>query len=142
MARSAHLITFLAALLLLASCATKRITTTTDTASIAIRVDTLRDSIFRTDSIYILDSVFVMAKNDTIIKERWRTQIQYRDRWHDRWHEVATTDTITKVVTEQKVIEKKLSKWQQLQMWCGRILLLIAAGIAAIIAVKLIKHKL
>lgn len=142
MARSAHLITFLAALLLLASCATKRITTTTDTASIAIRVDTLRDSIFRTDSIYILDSVFVMAKNDTIIKERWRTQIQYRDRWHDRWHEVATTDTITKVITEQKVIEKKLSKWQQLQMWCGRILLLIAAVIAAIIAVKLIKHKL
>ena len=138
MARTAHLITFLAALLLLASCATKRITTTTDTASIAIRVDTLRDSIFHTDSIYILDSVFVMAKNDTIIKERWRTQIQYRD----RWHEVATTDTITKVVTEQKVIEKKLSKWQQLQMWCGRILLLIAAGIAAIIAVKLIKHKL
>ena len=138
MARSAHLITFLAALLLLASCATKRITTTTDTASIAIRVDTLRDSIFRTDSIYVLDSVFVMAKNDTIIKERWRTQIQYRD----RWHEVATTDTITKFVTEQKVIEKKLSKWQQMQMWCGRILLLIAAGIAAIIAVKLIKHKL
>ena len=114
MARSAHLITFLAALLLLTSCATKRITTTTDTASIAIRVDTLRDSIFHTDSIYILDSVFVMAKNDTI----------------------------TKVVTEQKVTEKKLSKWQQLQMWCGRILLLIAAGIAAIIAVKLIKHKL
>ena len=138
MARSAHLITFLAALLLLAGCATKRITTTTDTASIAIRVDTLRDSIFHTDSIYILDSVFVMAKNDTIIKERWRTQIQYRD----RWHEVATTDTITKVVTEQKVIEKKLSKWQQLQMWCGRILLLLVAGIAAIIAVKLIKHKL
>jgi uncharacterized protein YcfL len=142
MARSAHLITFLAALLMLTGCATKRTTTTTDTASIAIRVDTLRDSIFRTDSIYVLDSVFVMAKNDTIIKERWRTQIQYRDRWHDRWHEVATTDTITKVVTEQKVIEKKLSKWQQLQMWCGRILLLIAAGIAAIIAVKLIKHKL
>ena len=142
MARSAHLITFLAALLLLTSCATKRIETHTDTGTTIIRIDTLRDSIFHTDSIYILDSVFVMAKNDTIIKERWRTQIQYRDRWHDRWHEVAATDTITKVVTEQKVIEKKLSKWQQLQMWCGRILLLIAAVIAAIIAIRLIKHKL
>ena len=142
MSRPLHIVLALAALLMVTSCATKRITTTTDTASIAIRVDTLRDSIFHTDSIYIIDSVFVMAKNDTIIKERWRTQIQYRDRWHDQWHEVATTDTITKVVTEQKVIEKKLSKWQQLQMWCGRILLLLVAGIAAIIAVKLIKHKL
>ena len=142
MARSLHIVLALAALLLLASCATKRIETHTDTGTTIIRIDTLRDSIFNTDSIYVLDSVFVMAKNDTIIKERWRTQIQYRDRWHDRWHEVVTTDTITKVVTEQKVIEKKLSKWQQLQMWLGRILLLIAAGIAAIIAVRLIKHKL
>lgn len=142
MARSLHIVLALAAMLMVTGCATKRIETHTDTGTTIIRTDTLRDSIFHTDSIYILDSVFVMAKNDTIIKERWRTQIQYRDRWHDRWHEVATTDTITKVVTEQKVIEKKLSKWQQLQMWCGRILLLIAAGIAAIIAVKLIKHKL
>lgn len=142
MSRSLHIVLTLAAMLMLTGCATKRIETHTDTGTTIIRTDTLRDSIFHTDSIYILDSVFVMAKNDTIIKERWRTQIQYRDRWHDRWHEVATTDTITKVVTEQKVTEKKLSKWQQLQMWLGRILLLLVAGIAAIIAVRLIKHKL
>lgn len=142
MSRSLHIVLALAAMLMVTGCATKRIETHTDTGTTIIRTDTLRDSIFHTDSIYILDSVFVTAKNDTIIKERWRTQIQYRDRWHDRWHEVATTDTITKVVTEQKIVEKKLSKWQQLQMWCGRILLLLVAGIAAIIVTRLIKRKL
>lgn len=139
MSRSLHIIWIFAALLMIAGCATKRIETHTDTGTTIIRTDTLRDSIFHTDSIYILDSVFVMAKNDTIIKERWRTQIQYRDRWRDRWHDVTSTDTITQIATETKYIEKKMTKWQSLQIWLGRVFLLLIIAITAIIVIRLVK---
>ena len=80
---------------LLAGCATKR------EVSEVVRVvevhDTLREVVERVDSVFVRDSVSVMQRGDTIVKERWR--VEYRDRWRDREKDVIVerTDTIVKM---------------------------------------------
>ena len=81
-----------------------------------------RDNYLR-DSIYLRDSVFVKEKGDTLIVEKYR--YLYRDKIVR--DSVFTNDTIhvpypVEVVKEAK---KPLSSWQNFQVWCGRIALII-----------------
>ncbi len=61
-----------------------------------VRVDTINNLVFRHDSIYHRDSIFVHSRNDTvyIYKERWNTQFQIRH------------DTVYKHFTDTLVVFK------------------------------------
>ena len=83
------------------------------------RHDTLREIVERVDSVFVRDSVSVMQRGDTIIKERWR--VEYRDRWRDREKEVIVerTDTIVKMQCVE--VEKRLTGWQRFKQRVGGV---------------------
>lgn len=47
---------------------------------------------FKTDSVHVRDSVFVLVKGDTVFKDRWRTV--YRDRYSRDTAYISKVDTI------------------------------------------------
>lgn len=118
---------------LLSSCTTTRIVEVE-----TVRTDTIHLNHYQRDSIYLAtvlhDSVALTQRGDTILIDRWhtRTLTEYRDRWlHDSIY-IATHDTIPAPYPVEKLVEKQLSWWQQLQIWLGRIILLSLA-IAALV---------
>ena len=83
-----------------------------------------RDNYMR-DSIMLYDSVFVKEKGDTIWLEKYR--YLYRDKIIK--DSVIITDSIQVPypVVEFKEVNK-VTGWQNFQIWCGRILLLLVIG--------------
>jgi len=90
-----------------------------------------------TDSIYLRDSIFVKEKGDTLILEKYR--YLYRDRiLRDS---IFKTDTIRVPypVEVVKEVKKPLSSWQNFQVWCGRIALVILLFFIVYFVLKLKK---
>lgn len=112
-------------ILLLFSCKTRYVTQTVEVPVIHVetRVDTVRDSVERHDS------VTVYTKGDTVFSEKFR----YMTKWRERSKIVNTTDTLYKVVDRPVpvYVEKELSKWQKIRMDIGSLLLSIL-GLSAI----------
>lgn len=96
------------------------------------RLDSLRRSVNRRDSVVIRDSIFVTKTDSTTLIERW----------HSEYHGFATADTIfiktverdtvydVKLIEIEKEVEKEVIKeinrlkwWQTALMWCGGIAL-------------------
>ena len=104
-------------LLLCASCATKVVTV----PEIHYEYITKHDSIMVHDSISVHDSVVIKQMGDTIYCDRWH--MMYKDRWRDR----VVIDSIIKTdsIAVPYPVEKKLTKWQQLKLDCGEILIII-----------------
>jgi hypothetical protein len=105
-----------------------------ETTRIEYRDNFVRDSIVR------YDSVFVRQTADTVFFERHR--YFYRDKIVR--DSIFNVDTIrvpypVEVVRE---VKKTLSGWQNFQVWCGRILLLLALLAIAYFALKLKKKRL
>jgi hypothetical protein len=76
-----------------------------------------------TDSIYLRDSIFVKEKGDTLIVEKYR--YLYRDKiLRDS---IFKTDTIRVPYPVEviKEVKKPLTGWQNFQVWCGRISLMV-----------------
>lgn len=100
------------------------------TESVSYRADTVRLVTERTDSVYRLDSVFVLQKGDTIVINR------YRERWRDRREVVhdttvaVRTDTIRVPYPVEKTveIEKPFPWWSKLLMLVGILALSIAVA--------------
>ena len=111
-------------IILLSGCATKRETLTD--IRIVERRDTLREVVERVDSVFISDSVSVMQRGDTIIKERWR--VEYRDRWRDREKEVIVERTDTIVKTQRVEVEKRLTGWQRFKQRVGGVAVVLLIG--------------
>ena len=111
--------------LLLCGCATKRETLTD--IRIIERRDTLREVVERVDSVFVRDSVSVMQRGDTIIKERWR--VEYRDRWRDREKEVIVERTDTIIKTQRVEVEKRLTGWQRFKQRVGGVALALLIGV-------------
>lgn len=98
-----------------------------------VPVETLRtDSVLvvnhEHDSIFILDSVIVKEKNDTVFVDRWR--VEFREALRVDTFQVHRVDSVQTVVE----VEKKLTKWQQLKMDVGAgvlyaVPILIAVGL-------------
>lgn len=109
---------------LLAGCATKR------EVSEVVRVvevhDTLREVVERVDSVFVRDSVSVMQRGDTIVKERWR--VEYRDRWRDREKEVIVERTDTIVKMRRVDVEKRLTGWQRFKQRVGGVAIVLLIG--------------
>lgn len=94
-----------------------------------VRTDTLREYHTTYDSIHVHDSISVVVKGDTVIKDRWHTE--WRDRWRVDTVYAVRTDSVPKPypVVKEVEVEKPLSPWQQYVMWTGR-LTLIALSLA------------
>lgn len=79
------------------------------------------------DSVYIKDSVMVMVKGDTIVKDRWR--VVWKEKLIKDTIYVSNTDTLYKV-TET---ERELTKWQRTKMSLGETMIIFII-IAVIVA--------
>lgn len=98
--------------------------------SVSYRADTVRLVTQRTDSVYRLDSVFVLQKGDTVVINR------YRERWRDRREVVhdttvaVRTDTIRVPYPVEKTVEveKPFPWWSKLLMLVGILALSIAVA--------------
>lgn len=71
------------------------------------------DTLIKTDSIHVKDSVFVQMKGDTLLIEKWKTAYRDRIRYEVKVDSVMVTDTLTKVV---KV--NYLTHWQKTKLRC------------------------
>jgi hypothetical protein len=97
-----------------------------------------RDKILR-DSIYRYDSVYVKEKGDTLIFERYRSM--YRDKFIRDSVFICDTIRVPYPVEVVKNVKAKrtLSGWQNFQIWCGRIFLVIALFVIFYFVLKLRK---
>ena len=115
-------IIILLTLLCLVSCKTEKVVTEyieVPKVSIVEKHDTLRDSV------NTIDSVLVYQRGDTVFLEKIR--YKYRDRVIKK--NSSTTDTITVVqeVPVVKEVEKKMSRWQKMEIYMGKTLMLLLA---------------
>ena len=78
-----------------------------------VRTDSVRIVDVRRDSVYVMDSVIVKSKADTVYVTRWRTE--YKEALRVDTFLVERIDTLNTIVE----VEKKLSKWQQTKMDVG-----------------------
>lgn len=87
-----------------------------------------RDKIQK-DSIYMLDSVRIVQRNDTVFMDRWRTELKYRI-LRDSIH---VNDTIREPYAVEKIVkvEKQLSWYQNLCIKGFSFLLAALLGIVA-----------
>lgn len=78
-----------------------------------VRTDSVRIVDVRRDSVYVMDSVIVKSKADTVYVTRWRTE----------YKEILKIDTLlcerVDTVTVEKVVEKELTEWETLTMDVG-----------------------
>lgn len=78
-----------------------------------IKVDTTYINKLQRDSIYVLDSVYVKEKGDTVLIEKYK--YLYRDKLVRDTLYMAKTDS----VQVPYPVEKELTKWQQFRMDFG-----------------------
>ena len=78
-----------------------------------VKTDSVRVVDVRRDSIFVMDSVIIREKADTVYVTRWRTE--FREALKIDTLQVLRVDSINTVVE----VEKKLSKWQQTKMDVG-----------------------
>jgi hypothetical protein len=94
-----------------------------------VRTDSVRIVDVRRDSVYVMDSVIVKSKADTVYVTRWRTE----------YKEILKIDTLIServdTVTVEKVVEKELTEWEALSIDVGNGVLWVAiiAAIGAIV---------
>ena len=82
-----------------------------------------RDKIQR-DSVYLYDSIYVKEKGDTLIMERFR--YMYKDKLIRDSVFICDTIRVPYPVEVVKNAKGKITGWQNFQIWCGRIALVIA----------------
>ena len=119
--------------LLFVGCKTKEKVVTVE----KVRNDTTYITKHQRDSVWLHDSIHVTEKGDTIRIERWHTKY-IEKATHDTLYQ-ATHDTIPQPYPVEKLVERKLSWWQQTRMHLGEALLALA-GIAVVLFV--VRRKL
>lgn len=94
-----------------------------------VRTDSVRIVDVRRDSVYVMDSVIVKSKADTVYVTRWRTEYKEVLRIDTSLYE--RVDTVITV----KIVEMELTEWEELSMDVGNGVLLVAiiAAIGAIV---------
>jgi hypothetical protein len=94
-----------------------------------------KDKVSR-DSIRLYDSVFVLIKGDTVRLEKYK--YLYRDKLIRDSIFRSDTIRVPYPVMETKEVNR-LTSFQSFQLWCGRILLLLAIGY---MGVKYLRRKI
>ena len=118
---------------LMAGCKTKEKVVTVE----KVRTDTTYIMKHQRDSVWLHDSIHVTEKGDTIRIERWHTKY-IEKATHDTLYQ-ATHDTIPQPYPGEKIVERKLTWWQQTRIHLGEALLALA-GIAVVVFV--VRRKL
>ncbi|MDR2929060.1 MAG: hypothetical protein LBV41_12810 [Cytophagaceae bacterium] len=96
-----------------------------------------RDQLVR-DSIFSYDSVFVKQITDTVFFERYK--YLYKDKIiRDSIFKTDTT-RVPYPVEVVKEVKAPLTSWQNFQVWCGKILLVIALLVGLYFMLKLKKR--
>lgn len=98
-----------------------------------------RDKIVR-DLIFRYDSVFVKQTADTVFFERYK--YLYRDKIIRDSVFIQDTIRIPYPVEVVKQVKAPLTNWQNFQVWCGRISLVIALLVGLYFVLKLKKKLL
>ena len=113
---------------LFSGCATKVVTVPEIHTEYIVRTD----SFVQRDSIHVKDSVFVHAKGDTVLVEKFKTF--YRDRWRD----VVKCDTVIKTdsIPYKVEVEKPLTWWQRQKIEFGELAMVIMAGLLCFVVIK------
>ncbi|MDR0825306.1 MAG: hypothetical protein LBN74_09450 [Prevotella sp.] len=122
------LITF--CFLLLTSCKTHTVYVPVETVKTEYK-----DKVSR-DSVRLYDSVFVLIKGDTVRLEKYK--YLYRDKLIRDSIFRSDTIRVPYPVVETKEVNR-LTSLQSFQLWCGRILLLLAIGY---MGVKYLRRKI
>ena len=78
-----------------------------------VRVETERVVDVQRDSVYVMDSVFIREKADTVYITKWR--IEYKEALRVDTFNLERVDTLNTIVE----VERKLTKWQQTKMNIG-----------------------
>lgn len=120
--------------LLLAGCKTKERVVTVE----HLRTDTLIQLRTERDSIYVHDSTEICTDGDTIRINRWHTR--YVDRWRRDTVRVVKTDTVALAYETVREVARPLSRWQQMRLHLGELLLALIA-IAAGLGLWRLKRK-
>lgn len=90
----------------------------------------LKDSV----TIYQRDSIFMFVKGDTVIMQYFKTE--YRNHWRERIDTLHLRDSVLTKQTQYINVKNPLTAWQNFQLWCGRILLLLVLIFIALTTVK------
>lgn len=122
------------ALVLLTGCKTKERVVTVE----HLRTDTLIQLRTERDSIYVHDSTEIRTDGDTIRINRWHTR--YVDRWRRDTVRVVKTDTVALAYETVREVARPLSRWQQMRLHLGELLLALIA-LAAGIGLWRLKRK-
>lgn len=120
------MILFAVLTMLLAGCKTKQVIVTVP----EYHTDTIWQSNTLRDSIYLHDSVYVKEHGDTILIERWHTA--YRDRVKTDTIYKSRVDSVGVPYPVTEYVEKKLSKVQKGLMGTGVLSLLAIVVFAGI----------
>ncbi len=96
-----------------------------------VKVDTTYINKLQRDSIYMLDSVYVKEKGDTVLIEKYK--YLYRDKLVRDTLYMAKTDSIQVPYP----VEKELTKWQQFRMNFGGWIIMIMVIIILIVAIQI-----
>lgn len=123
---------FIISLLMLASCASPRYTSTSrtdrdSTYNYTRQLDSLYRAIWQRDSVYKRDSIYIYEKGDTVTKYvektlyKWRTHTDtvYRDRWRTDTLYIERTDSVT--VEKPVYVEKPIKWYNQGFIWFGKM---------------------
>lgn len=99
-----------------------------------VKVDTTYINKLQRDSIYILDSVYVKEKGDTVLIEKYK--YLYRDKLVRDTLYMAKTDSIQVPYS----VEKELTRWQQFRMdFGGWAMCIVVISILILIVYKIKK---
>ena len=102
-----------------------------ETTKIEYRDKFVRDSIFR------YDSVFVKDKGDTLILERYK--YLYKNRIVKDSIFINDTIQVPYPVEVVKQVKAPLTGWQNFQIWCGRIALVVLLLLGVYLVLRLKK---
>ena len=99
-----------------------------------VKVDTTYINKLQRDSIYLLDSVYVKEKGDTVLIEKYK--YLYRDKLVRDTLYMAKTDSIQVPYP----VEKELTRWQQMKQelggWALGIILVVTLAIVILLIYK------
>lgn len=101
-----------------------------------IRYVSIRDTLHKTDSIYIHDSVNIFRIGDTTYVNR----IKYRDRYHYLYKVKIDTLTKTDSICKPLYIDKPLTKWQSIKIMLGEVAFSILSVFVLMIVIKLVMY--
>jgi len=99
-----------------------------ETTKIEYRDNLLRDSIIHYDSVYVKD------KGDTLILEHYK--YLYKNKMIKDSIYLNDTIRIPFPVEVVKPVKASLSSWQNFQIWCGRIALILVVLVGLYLAIK------